>query len=124
LTHSGSWFGVTSQGLTISWEVSSNGAAVNGFAIEVNVDYNNGKTYSLGTLYTTGSRPIGADGSFAFSGGGQFTGGSFTLALNGVFTSPTAAQGTAQVDLSLNPAVDGATECHTGPLTFTAKANA
>jgi hypothetical protein len=118
----GSWFGVTSQGDTISWTVSSSGATVDGIAIQIRFDCNNGNTYGT-TVYTKGSSPVGADGPFSFSGSGQFTGGSFTVVLKGAFTSPMAAQGTAQVDYAFNPAMDGATECHTGPLTFTAKPN-
>jgi hypothetical protein len=43
-----------------------------------------------------------------------------TVRLQGTFTSSTTAQGSAQIDIAFNPAVDGVSACHTGALTWTA----
>jgi len=50
--------------------------------------------------------------------------GTFTDTVQAKFTSPTSAEGSGQVDLKFDPpGLDGATECHSGLVTFSSKPN-
>jgi hypothetical protein len=118
--HAGSWFGSTSQGLTISWTVSSDGQVVDGIAIEIRADCDAGKSLPTTTIYTKSTAQILTTGSFDLSGSGSSSGVDITVRLQGTFTSSTTAQGSAQIDIAFNPAVDGVSACHTGALTWTA----
>jgi hypothetical protein len=106
--------------LTISWTVSSDGQVVDGIAIEIRADCDAGKSLPTTTIYTKSTAQILTTGSFDLSGSGSSSGVDITVRFQGTFTSSTTAQGSAQIDIAFNPAVDGVSACHTGALTWTA----
>ena len=107
----------------ISWTVSGDGKIIDGVAVEFRADCDAGKVFHT-TVYTKGTADIRSDASFDFSGSGSGGGLTINVLLKGAFTSPTTAQGSAQVDVTFDPPVEGVTACHTGALTWTAKSNA